>query len=127
MIKTGKVKTGVASFLLGVSLMGVAGCETFCPPIDTTQPYFLESREDWKLYKLNNDLYLEKLDGSENKRLTFSPGEMEWPVRFIRDGKYVVYCEMKNGSEKYYIQPVEKNAEDRKEIRGDEFVSYIHD
>ena len=54
---------------------------------------FHDSYGDQKIVSRNNDLYLEKLDGSESRKLTNTPDLLElWP-RFIENGKKIIYAE----------------------------------
>lgn len=66
----------------------------------------------------NDDLYLEKLDGSESKRLTHTPELSEWDARFAGNGKYIIYGEIRNSvdSGKLYIIPANGDDSQRKEI-----------
>lgn len=120
MIKPNKVNAGIASLLLlGASLMGVSGCATM--PVNNSLNYeFLDSQGEQKLIKKNNDLYVEKLDGSGSRRITFTPDieEFDGEIR----GNYITYLEQTGWSnQKYYVQSIDK--EERREINQTEFYS----
>ena len=128
-----KVKSNLgkcaAGFLFGLSLMGLAGCAT-------TGSYAVENnnlgyeeffslRGDQRLVRKNNDVYLEKEDGTESKRVTYTPNIKENYAAFSTDGKYIMYNEMfptqADYRYKYYKVNSDCNQNTKKEISGSEF------
>lgn len=107
--------------MLGASLMGLAGCAT----TGQYDGWVSEQRGEYKLITRNDDLYLEKLDGSESKQLTHTPNYPSGGARFIQGGKYIVYGE-NNGSVfdtgRWYIIPAEGDDSQRKEITEREYI-----
>lgn len=98
-------KRGAASFLVGLSLMGLAGCAT--GPYGTTAEIYVrdpgisdevgydqyfDMLGDHKLVGRKNDIYIEKIDGTESRQLTHSPNHAKTAF-FCDDGKYITYLE----------------------------------
>lgn len=109
------------SVALGLGLMGLAGCAT-------TGQYEMHAwaqKGEYIIITRNEDLYLEKLDGSESRRLTHTPTYVEANARFVGQGKYIVYGE-NNGSAfdtgRGYIIPADGDDSQRKEISEQEFI-----
>lgn len=104
--------------MLGIVLTGCA----------TTGGYEYEGHRwaqlgEHKIITKNNDLYIEKIDGSESRRLTHTPELIEGG-RFVSGGKYFVYNEIKSYLDthpKYYIMPTDGDDSQRKEISLQEF------
>ena len=107
--------------LIGLSLMGLAGCAT----TGQYDGWVSEQRGDYKLITRNDEIYMEKLDGSESRQLTHTPNYPSGGARFIQGGKYIVYAE-NNGSifdtGKAYIIPADGDDSQRKEITEREYI-----
>ena len=105
---------------VGLGLMGLAGCAT-------TGQYEMHAwaqKGEYKIITRNDDLYLEKLDGSDSKQLTHTPAKTNTYARFVADGKYIVYGEINSNGvgSRYYIIPADSDDSQRKEISEQEFV-----
>ena len=118
---------GVASILVGLSLMGLAGCAT--PYADRAKRItevgyeFFDMREDQRLVGRNNDVYFEKEDGTESKRVTYTPNTPEQAAFFSKDGKKIVYLET-NENKSYKIN-IDLDEKSRKQISAEEHNSLI--
>jgi len=136
-IKKGTIKVLLSLMFVG-SVLGASGCATMGSGVQSNIGYdeFYDSYGDYKLVKRSNDIWMEKLDGSKSKQITYTPNLEEGNVFFTSDGKYIAYFEYKRGIDwsgnfgidKFYVQkkPEEnENLEERKEIRGDEFWRYF--
>ena len=73
----------------------LTGCAT--TPYQRLGYEFIDRRGDLRLVKRDNDLYLEKFDGSESKRVTYAPDTCEHKVCFSKNGKFILYA--------HYITP----------------------
>ena len=54
---------------------------------------FYDSYGDYKLVKKNNDVWKEKLDGSESTQITHTPNVTEDRADFFSNGEYIGYAE----------------------------------
>jgi hypothetical protein len=54
---------------------------------------YVNSCGEHRIVRINHDLYIEKLDGSERRQLTNTPDIEEGGAFFTKDGKYIVYFE----------------------------------
>lgn len=131
-----KLGRGAKLFLIGsylVGLIGLAGCATTSELANNNIGYeeFFDSYGDYKLVGRNNDVYMEKLDGSESKKITHTPGIKEGDAFFVEKGKYIVYFEWRRtpsfGDNKRYIQKTEGSWEERREINGAEYSRYFNE
>jgi hypothetical protein len=116
MIKEYQYTKCIMLLAFGIGLMGLAGCAT----TGMSEGYFYQQNGEYQLVSRNNDLYLEKLDGKEGRRLTNTPENAEFKVRFVADGKYIIYLELARRfpleSHKAYIIPTDGDDSERKEI-----------
>jgi hypothetical protein len=122
-----RFRRGATYFLVGLALLGASGCATTGYTGGKRVNYeFCDKYGEYKLVKKNNDLYIEKLDGSESRRITNTPNIREGTARFISEGKYIIYSEVPKigwGITGSYIIPRNSNDKDRKEISRDEFFA----
>jgi len=93
-----KFRISTTFFTLGLGLMGLVGCATTGSAGQNTQneigyEKFYDSQGDYKLVRRNNDIYLEKIDGSEARQITHTPDIEESYANFSTDGKYIVFGE----------------------------------
>jgi len=85
----------ILSFVLMGSL-GLAECvtvESHAADNNTGYQKFYDSQGDYKLVRRNNDIYREKIDGSEARQITHTPDIEEAYANFSTDGKYIVFGE----------------------------------
>lgn len=105
-----------SALALGLGLMGLAGCAT----TSLSEGYFFQQRGEYQLVNRNNDLYLERLDGKESRRLTNTPENVEFKARFVADGEYIIYLEFARRfpveAHKAFIIPADGDDSERKEI-----------
>lgn len=81
----------IVLILLCIVLLGlVSGCATV-PVSNIGYEKFYDSYGDHKLVGRNNDIYLEKLDGSESRQITHTPNNKERLAWFTKSGDYIVY------------------------------------
>lgn len=86
----------------------------------------------YNLISKNNDLYIEKIDGSGSKRLTFTPKFREDFAFIVGNSGYVAYSVYENSSKidlskpnRFYIQNMDMDFKSRKRISEEEFNSYL--
>lgn len=121
---------GAASILVGLSLMGLAGCATTgsyaVESNNMSGEKFYDLKEEYRLVGKNNDVYLEKEDGTESKQVTYTPKMPEQAAFFSKDGKKIVYLET-IGLNKYkeYKINIGLDEKSRKEISIDEYNALI--
>ena len=121
----------MAVLFIGASLFGLNGCATTGSYAVKGTDYnqFYDTNGEYKLVGRNNDIYLEKLDKSESKRITNTPSITERVADFSKDGKYILYME-EHGSGltdiTCYLIERGKDDKDRKEISITEY-GYIKD
>ena len=82
---------------------------------------------DFELVRLNNDLYLQKPEGTHQVRLTYTPGLKEGHAFILSSSGYLVYSVLENPRkpEKYYIQNIEQGFKSRQTITEREFNRYM--
>src|SRR3989338_1510399 len=99
---------------------------TGCSGLGMFNGYTWTQRGEYKIITRNDDLYLERLDGSDSKRLTHTPDKISSSARYVVDGKYIVYGEANSNqfSSKYYIIPAEGDDAQKKEITEQEFLGF---
>ena len=54
---------------------------------------YFDSYGDYKLVERNSDLYIEKMDSSESRRITNTPNVEESHATFTKEGNYIAYIE----------------------------------
>ncbi|MGD9014699.1 MAG: hypothetical protein PVI33_01565 [Candidatus Omnitrophota bacterium] len=101
---------------------------------------FKDRSGDLRLVMRNNDLYIEKIDGSDTRRITYSPAVMEYFANFSKDGRYVFYTTANSKDEMYakiidgyyvgvgkhfFLQSVEEDDRNRNEISFGEYWSFL--
>jgi hypothetical protein len=121
----------ITLLLIGISLLGLAGCATtgnYAGGNDIGYERFFDRRGDYKLVSRNNDVYLEKIDGSDSRQITHTPDIREGGADFGRDGKYILYSEdvfdpYAKIRGKYYKINFDSDDSTRKQISIDESAS----
>ncbi len=120
----------ISLFVLGASLLcagvGLSGCATISHTAENKVDYeFLDSQGDYRLVERNNDIYMEKLDGSESRQITHTPNVREEFALFSKTGKYILIEERYNleSNPKYYLIKFDSDDSTKKEIPGDEAVA----
>jgi len=80
-----------------------------------------------ELVRKNNDLYLQKPDGSNSLRMTFTPRLKESNAFILSDSGYLVYSVLENPVKprKYYIQSLDIGIKSRKTITEQQFNRYL--
>jgi len=85
-----------------------------------------DSYAGYRLVSRHNDIYLEREDGGESRRITQSLEIHEGACYFLLEGEYIVYKENKNkydyASDRYFITPKSEKFKKRDEISLQEFV-----
>jgi len=133
MLMFDKLKKDATLVLLGLSLLGLGGCattENYAAENNMGYEQFFDSRGDYKLVERNNDLYFEKIDGSESRQVTHTPSIREAGAYFSRGGKYILYIEdvfndYTQTRGKHYRINFDGDDSNRKQISGDECASLI--
>lgn len=126
MIKTSKFKTGAASFLLGVSLMGCATYGIYGSEEDS----FLDSYQGYRVISQNNDIYIEDTERTKSTRITFTPDIDEPVARITKDGKYLIYSEGNKtdwSDRKRYLKPLKDLSSPKIEITEPEANIYYNE
>jgi Tol biopolymer transport system component len=105
--------------LLVAGLTGTNGCAGI--PVNNVQNQvgyekFFDSQGDERLIEKNNDLYLEKIDGSESRRITNTPKIKERTAYFSKNGRYIVYFD-ETISDGYGAYLVQTNEDDSRKIK----------
>ena len=121
-MKIHKGYMGVLALPLALSMLGMSGCAStqgYVSNVDYEK--FYDSFGEYKLVGRNNDIYLEKLDGSESKQVTHSPKLVEEFADFIDDGKYVHF---RVGDRRFIIDP-HKDGSEPKEISSEESTELL--
>ncbi|MFH1459988.1 MAG: hypothetical protein ABIG64_06415 [Candidatus Omnitrophota bacterium] len=82
---------------------------------------------NYNLVSKNSDLYMEKIDGKETKRLTFTPKQKEDFAFMVSNSGYVAYSVIEDikKPKKYYLQNVDANYKTREKITEKEFNRYL--
>jgi hypothetical protein len=123
-----KLRKGMAKCLLPfvfAGSVGLGGCATMNGTGQNTQneigyEKFYDSYGDYKLVGRNNDIYLEKIDGSESKQITHTPHIVEIEAQFSVNGKYIVYETQDlffiSPIFKFYRVPINRDDTNRQEI-----------
>jgi len=137
MVKNIRLKSGFLTLMIGASLMGLAGCATTGSYAeDNSQRNFgYDSFDDlkgeYKLVEKNNDVYLEKIDGSDSKQITHTPLVKETSA-FSSEGNYIIVMEnyenqrdRRNSHQKFFLIKRDSDDSTRKEISADEAVHII--
>ena len=97
----------VSLALLG-SALSLTGCATtgYANGAKSGVSYdkYHDSYGEYRIVSRNNDLYVEKLDGSEKRKITNTPHLREFCAHFARKGDFIVYGEAVGlyGLAKYY-------------------------
>lgn len=133
-----KVKKGVSKallpFVVAGSVLGASGCATTGGYAESNSNIgyekFYDSYGDYKLVQKNNDVWMEKLDGSEApKQITHTPDKLESIAFFSVNSKYIFYSENKTpnyiiGEGPHYLIPMGLNDERKKEIGREEMIHH---
>jgi len=116
--------------VLGVIFIGVISlmeCVIARSGADDLYYEFLDSYGEYKLLRRANDLYIEKLDGSESRKITYTPNNYEVGY-LIEDAKYLLVAETQLDGKtiKYYVIPSDKDDTKKKEIIIDEYYRHLY-
>lgn len=147
-----KFRRGAAGFLLGASLVGIglmglatlAGCASikeYTQPIEYYQHErevkrmeeklgykFLGMKENKELILKDNDIYLQKIDGTGSKQITHTPQLKEHTAVFSADGNYIIFVERydaprgKDPIFEYFVIKSDSDDSTKREITLDEAV-----
>ncbi|MDD5195045.1 MAG: hypothetical protein PHQ96_05155 [Candidatus Omnitrophica bacterium] len=74
---------------------------------------------DYKIIRRNNDLYIEKLDGSDAKRITLTPAIYE-SAQFSSNGKNIIYTES-SPEKPIYVQDIKQAPYGKRRITSREY------
>ena len=94
---------------------------------------FMDKSGDMKIVLKKGDLYIERLDGSGSRKITHTPNIAEKKAYFSKDGKYVCYISLKEevsdwrkpDNYTWYIQSIEEDDSQRREVSEAEFLAFI--
>ncbi|MFA5008712.1 MAG: hypothetical protein WC546_05780 [Candidatus Omnitrophota bacterium] len=101
----------------------LAGCVVERPLRDVYYKFY-DSYDDYVLARKDGDLYVEKLNRTDSRRVTFNPKETKTDAMFTKNGRCIVYSVNRCCIEPkiaYYMQPVDKDDSARTEIAAKEF------
>ena len=108
----------LSGLIISAALSGLTGCAT----TGWFNGQVWQQRGDYILITRNDELYLEKLDGSDSRQLTHTPGCAESRARFVGDGKYIVYAEHRTSFDGVpFIIPADGDDSKKKEITLSQF------
>lgn len=118
----------ISLVLLIIGLMGLSGCVT--APVSSMQNQvgyekFYDSNGEFRIVARNNDLYMEKFDGSGNMQITNTPNERE-DGAFLQGNKIAFSVGHYNwGStlNKYYLAIIENGEATVRVSTVDEYLS----
>ena len=122
--------------LLGLVILALSGCATTSEPgnNDPNQETLLRSEGEYKMVERTNDIWIEKLDGTESRQLTHTPEVSECCAMFVGKGKYVMYSETARGgfwqgviTKDNFIIPFDGDDTKRKKVSSDEYDSFFMD
>jgi hypothetical protein len=86
---------------------------------------FFDSYGEYRLVKKNNDVWKEKLDGSESTQITHTPNVSEDRADFFANGTYVGYAE--EVSHPYHLDfflvPSKSDDSQRKKVSVREYIN----
>lgn len=130
-----KFRRGAACLIIGASLLaggslGLTGCITTGYALQNGVDYdqFYDSNGEYKLVGRNNDVWMEKIDGSEKRQITHTPSIPELRAYLVSDQKYIVYTEPQHlfSNSKSFIVPSDSNDSERKPISWNEVDSLVN-
>ena len=121
--------------IVGLSSMClIAGCGGRATIASGGYNHYFAKYGEYNLVSKNSDLYMEKVDGSKSKRLTFTPKFKEDFAFIIGNSGYIAYSVYETTSKmnlskpnKYYIQNMDMGPRSRKSISEKEFNNYLLD
>lgn len=106
-------------------ILGISGCATATSHLGYHR--FYQSKGEYRLVQRNNDIWIDKLDGSESRQITHTPRIAEIEAQFSVDGKHVVYETQDlvfiSPIFKFYRVPIDKDDGEREEISKQEAQS----
>jgi hypothetical protein len=126
-----KIKKHLARGLLPIifasSVLGTSGCATTSEMYNTEKSTnidysCLDLRGEYKLTMRDNDVYLEKIDGSEKRQITHTPEIKEHNAVFSGDGNYIIFIERYQNPKgedpifKYFLTKKDSDDSTKKEI-----------
>lgn len=119
-----RIKRGAASLIIGAGLIGLSGCATV-GAVESRLDYdrFYDTNGEYRLVGRNNDVWIEKIDGTEKRQITHTPKVQESIAFFAYDNKYIACSEYGWGASKMFIVPINKDDNESKEIPQSEFES----
>ena len=121
----------MAVLLIGASLLGLNGCATTGSYAVSGTDYeqFYDTNGIRRLVNRNNDVWIEKLDGSEKRQITHTPNIREDEAYFVLGSSHIVYGKLNYAQpylSKVYLVPVDKDDNARKEISMSEATSLVN-
>lgn len=123
------LRTKVMSAFAGLSMLGMSGCAStqgYVSNVDHQK--FYDSYGEYKLVRRNNDIWMEKLDGGEGKRVTNTPEIEEGSAYFVSDGNYIAYrtiVSRDNDSYRYFVTSKSTTNALAQEIEEIEFLNLL--
>lgn len=124
-----------ALIAVGLLLVVVWGCSAKT----TDGGEAMDRRGDLRLVSRDNDLYVERANGSQSRRVTNTPGIIEIGAKFSADGQSIVYSTTTSRYDKavtamvkdalitgdhFYIQPVKEDDAARTETSSEEYFRH---
>lgn len=90
---------------------------------------FYDTNGEYRLVGRNNDVWIEKIDGSEKRQITHTPSVREDEAYFVMGSKYIVFGKI-NYSQAYlskvYLVAFDKDDTAKKEITMQEAKSLVN-
>lgn len=143
--KISRLRRGAGCLLIGTSLLGSAllgGCATIDnnglsyydkrvldkimqeAREEVAQKRFKDSYNGFRIISENKDLYIEKVDGSEKRKITNTPELPETWAFITKDRGYIIYRTTDNLflSDRYFSQSLNKDDSNKVEISEEEYI-----
>lgn len=123
------IQTLFLVILLAGALFAVDWVTAYSAEGEQQGTYFFDRLGDLVLIGKEKELYIQRIDGSNRKKITSTPDITELDAFFGYGGRYVVYKAEKKKSAfdkkphykyKYFMQPIDENDLKKREI--DEFI-----
>lgn len=128
-----KLGRGVGMLLLGLYIAGTtSGCATTSgyagSQTGISYAKFYDSHGEYRLVRKNNDVWKEKLDGSESTQITHTANVTEDRADFFVNGEYIGYAEKvysPSFHKVYFLVPAKSDDSQRKEISVMEYIDLL--
>lgn len=117
----------ISLLLIIIFLVGLSGCATAGSTMrkDVGYEQFYDSQGDYHLVGKSNDVYIEKLDGSESRQITHTPNMKERYAYFTKSGEYILYS-FRAGEGAFIVKRGEDDS-NQKTISEEEFSKLMYE